>query len=64
MFASCSKGVPALLPIVEHVFLATIYIDGKQVEAQREVVISMLLRIAEHHQVSYIVLSNLYTVKS
>uniref|UniRef100_A0A1B6D7Q0 Huntingtin n=1 Tax=Clastoptera arizonana TaxID=38151 RepID=A0A1B6D7Q0_9HEMI len=43
--------VPALLPIVEHVFLATIYIDGKQVDAQREMVIAMLLRIAEHHQV-------------
>lgn len=45
------SGIPALLPVVEHVFLATSCTDLKQLEAQREVVLAMLLRLAEYHQV-------------
>ncbi|XP_054259365.1 huntingtin-like [Macrosteles quadrilineatus] len=43
--------IPALAPIVEHVFTATSSTSVWQVKTQRDVVIAMLLRLAEYPQV-------------
>ncbi|XP_075211811.1 huntingtin isoform X2 [Lycorma delicatula] len=45
--------IPALFPVVEHVFLANVtnLADAKELETQREFLISMLLRLAEYPQV-------------
>ncbi|PSN49021.1 Huntingtin [Blattella germanica] len=48
--------IPALVPIVEDVFLArgtssTSSTDMKELDTQREVLMSMLLRLVEYHQV-------------
>ncbi|KAJ9589854.1 hypothetical protein L9F63_017009 [Diploptera punctata] len=51
-----SHCIPALVPIVEDVFLvrgssSTTSFDLKELDTQREVVMSMLLRLVEYHQV-------------
>jgi hypothetical protein len=53
----CSLGIPALVPVVEDVFLvrgtcSTSSFDLKELDTQREVLVSMLLRLVEYHQVS------------
>lgn len=53
----CPLGIPALVPIVEDVFLvrgtsSASSFDLKELETQREVLVSMLLRLVEYHQVS------------
>jgi huntingtin len=53
----CCLGIPALVPVVEDVFLvrgasSTSSFDLKELETQREVLVSMLLRLVEYHQVS------------
>jgi hypothetical protein len=50
-------GIPALVPVVEDVFLvrgtsSTSSFDLKELDTQREVLVSMLLRLVEYHQVS------------
>lgn len=49
-------GIPALLPVVEHGFLSKSSgnsgtIDAEELETQREVMVAMLLRLVEYHQV-------------
>lgn len=51
-----SLGIPALLPVVEHGFLSKSSgssgtIDAEELETQREVMVAMLLRLVEYHQV-------------
>lgn len=68
----CCLGIPALVPVVEDVFLvrgtssATSF-DLKELETQREVLVSMLLRLVEYHQVSPLAIliphRNNFTVK-
>jgi hypothetical protein len=53
----CCLGIPALVPVVEDVFLirgssSTSSFDLKELDTQREVLVSMLLRLVEYHQVS------------
>jgi hypothetical protein len=53
----CCLGIPALVPVVEDVFLirgssSTSSFDMKELDTQREVLVSMLLRLVEYHQVS------------
>lgn len=48
--------IPALLPVVEHGFiskasLSSGTIDAEELETQREVMVAMLLRLVEYHQV-------------
>ena len=46
-------GIPALLPVVEHVFFkSTNVTDPKDLETQKEFLLAMLLRLAEYPQVS------------
>ncbi|KAG8267650.1 hypothetical protein J6590_047235 [Homalodisca vitripennis] len=44
-------GIPALSPVVEHVFMTTSSTSAWQVKTQRDVVLSMLLRLVEYPQV-------------
>lgn len=49
-----NQGIPALVPIVEDVFLSRNLVSSaeqKELETQREVVLSMLLRLVEFHEV-------------
>ena len=53
------KGIPALLPVVEHGFVSkslgsSALIDTDELETQREVMVAMLLRLVEYHQVLYL----------
>lgn len=45
------SGIPALMPIVEHVFMTSSSTSAWQVKTQRDVVVAMLLRLAEYPQV-------------
>lgn len=50
------QGIPALLPVVEHGFLnkssgSSSTVDTEELETQREVMVAMLLRLVEYHQV-------------
>jgi hypothetical protein len=46
-------GIPALRPVIEHLFLSnsTGTSDLKELETLREVILTMLLRLAEYPQV-------------
>ena len=49
-------GVLALRPLVEDLFLERSHsssVDHKELETQREVLSSMLLRLAHYHQVNH-----------
>lgn len=54
-------AIPALQPIVHEMFVvrnsgkADV---GKELETQREVIISMLLRLIQYHQVSCLIIAN------
>lgn len=48
------KAIPALQPIVHDLFVlrgSNKADAGKELETQKEVVVSMLLRLVQHHQV-------------
>ena len=50
------EGIPALVPLVEDVFLvrgssSVSSFELKELDTQREVLMSMLLRLVEYHQV-------------
>lgn len=54
-------GIPAILPIVEYVYvLKSAFMvnssDLKELEAQREMLFAMLLRLCQFNEVSYTVL--------
>lgn len=55
LFVHCFLAIPALQPIVHDLFVlrgSNKADAGKELETQKEVVVSMLLRLIQHHQVT------------